>query len=658
MRIGLAFLVLCMAGTAAAQPARRAWIVDGSSPQDAIDAGAHQRMVEHLHERADALAPLRVKAGGVAPLAWPLQAATGFTPFGYTGTAYFVDHDAAFPGHVRDYTCGTRSYDTAAGYNHGGTDYYLWPFPWLLMDEGNVRVVAAAPGVIIEKHDGFFDRDCAIDFATSNAINAVYILQDDGLTAWYLHLRKGSVTGMPVGSRVAAGDYLGQVGSSGPSSLPHLHFELTDDATGQVVDPRSGSCNVAPERWIVPQPYEAPRILSLSTHSAEPETVDCGIADGAPVRDSAHAQDRFRPGDTLWAFAAYADHRNGEVTTFSLLRPDGSTFAQWTFDLASEQLEKPFYSGTAWDWSHVLPADAPIGEWNLQAVFAGQTFRHAFTVAPAIDPNQHGLGGSWADAATPGQVLLLDVQADYYGAGTGLLFGGWFTYDADPTGDRRWYTIQAQVQAGSAATATPIYQTTGGRFDTALATTTNAVGEATLRFDDCTHGTLRYLFTDGSARSGTIPLTRLLANVSCTPLGDDGSAIATDLLSGTWADPANSGQGLVLDVNSQQHLLFGAWYTYSPTSGTTTGPSGQRWYTLQASLPDGVIIDNIGLYETTGGVFDGSEATTTSAVGSARLEFDGCNAATLDYAFNAGADGQRSGSLNLVRVTAPPPGCP
>jgi len=71
-----------------------------------------------------------------------------------------------------------------------------------------------------------------------------------------------------------------------------------------------------------------------------------------------------------------------------------------------------------------------------------------------------------------------------------------------------------------------------------------------------------------------------------------------------------------------------------------------------------MIIDNIGLYETSGGVFDGSAATSTSAVGSARLQFDGCSAATLDYAFNAGADGQRSGSLNLVRVTAPPPGCP
>jgi len=657
MRSVLPVLLLVGATCAMAQPVRRAWIVDGSAPQDAIDASAHARMVEHLRERAAQVAPLRAKAAGVAPLAWPLQAAAGFTPFGYTGTAYFVDHDPAFPGQVRDYTCGARSYDTAAGYNHGGTDYYLWPFPWLLMDEGSVRVVAAAPGVIIEKHDGFFDRDCAIDFATSNAINAVYILQDDGLTAWYLHLRKGSVTRMPIGSRVAAGDVLGQVGSSGPSSLPHLHFELTDDATGQVIDPRHGSCNAAPERWIVAQPYEAPRILSLTTHSAEPETVDCGVADGAAVHDTAHARDRFSPGDTVWAFAAYADHRNGEVTAFSLLRPDGSPFAQWTFDLASEHLERPFYSGTAWDWSYTLPADAPSGEWTLQADFAGQTYRHVFSVAPAIGPNQHGLAGSWANPATPGQGVVLDVQADYYGAGTGLLFGGWFTYDASTTGDRRWYTIQAQVQAASPAITTAIYQTTGGRFDTALATTTDVVGEATLRFDDCTHGTLQYLFTDGSARRGTIPLTRLLDNVSCTPAGDDGSATATDLHAGTWADLSNGGQGLVLDINAAQRVLFGAWYTFAPTADATSGAPGQRWYTLQALLANGTAIDDIGLYETSGGVFDGPQPTTTVPVGSARLAFHGCSAATLDYAFNAGADAPRSGRLDLVRITAPPPGC-
>jgi murein DD-endopeptidase MepM/ murein hydrolase activator NlpD len=327
-------------------------------------------------------APSAAATGGALPdLAWPLEPAPGFDPFGYYGTGYFVDHDARFPGFLQDYTCGERTYDLDTGYNHAGTDYYLWPYPWLMMDSGAVRIVAAAPGVIAGKIDGNFDRDCAI--AGNGGFNAVFVRQDDGLTASYLHMKNGSQTTKAVGERVAAGEFLGLVGSSGPSSLPHLHFELRD-ASNNVVDPLRGACNDAPDRWVVPQPYESPRIDTLTTHSAEPELVDCGFENGEPVHEDPHFADTFAPGATLWAFASYSDHRNGEVTHFSVMRPDASVETSWDFDLASENLPKPFYSGTAWDWSVTLPADAPAGTWTLEAEFAGRVYRHAFTVtAPA-----------------------------------------------------------------------------------------------------------------------------------------------------------------------------------------------------------------------------------------------------------------------------------
>jgi len=328
--------------------------------------------------RKGKLAP--VAPAGSANLQWPLQPVLGFAPFDYYGTAYFVDHDPRFPSSLQDYMCGERTYDLDTGYNHGGTDYYLWPYPWLMMDDDAVRIVAAAPGVIIERIDGNFDRDCAIQ--GNGGFNAVFVRQDDGLVAWYLHMKNGSVTTLRVGDRVAAGDYLGIVGSSGPSSLPHLHFQL-EDASGAVVDPRAGTCNEAPDRWIVLQPYESARIDTLTTHSAEPEFVDCGVADGVPVHEDPHFRDRFAPGDTVWIFAAYSDHRNGDVTHFSLLRPDGTAFASWDFDLASQNLERPFYSGTGWDWSYALPADAPHGTWKVRAEFADSTYEHEFEVAAA-----------------------------------------------------------------------------------------------------------------------------------------------------------------------------------------------------------------------------------------------------------------------------------
>lgn len=653
MRIGLLAAILCCAAAnaAASGPQRRA-LLDGAAV-DAIGEAEHARIVERL--RAAAAAHVPAKAAGVSPLAWPLQPAPSFTPFGYTATVNFVDHDARFPGFVQDYACGSRSYDTAGGYNHHGIDYVLWPFPWLMMDAGDVRVVAAASGTLIEKHDGYFDRDCAIDFGTDDAINAVFIRQDDGLTAWYLHMKKGSVTRVPIGSRIEAGDYLGLVGSSGPSSVPHLHFQLTNDATGEVIDPYHGACNAAPDRWRVPQPYESPRVLSLSTHAAQPEAVDCGVVTGAPVHEAIHAQDRFGPGETVWIHVAFGDHRNGNIAAFELKRPDGSREAQWSFDLADEHLPRPFYSGTAWQWSQALPADAPAGTWSIEVAFGGRTYAHAFTVAPAVALGQRGLSGSWANPATPGQGVLLDAQPDY-GGGASVLFGGWFAYDTSVAGGRRWYTLQGALPATGSSVELPIYATTGGAFDAATATTTTAVGMASLHFDDCMHGTLAYRFTDASARAGTIPLTRLLANIDCGADGGTDTATRGDLHAGTWADPSNGGQGLVLDFDGVQHLLFGAWYTFAPARGAGDA-SAQRWYTLQSTLPDGDTIEAIGLYETTGGTFDGSTPVTTAAVGSARLQFASCTSATLDYAFTAGDNAGRSGRLDLVRLTAPSPAC-
>ena len=73
------------------------------------------------------------------------------------------------------------------------------------------------------------------------------------------------------------------------------------------------------------------------------------------------------------------------------------------------------------------------------------------------------------------------------------------------------------------------------------------VGQATLSFSDCTHGTLSYAFTDGSGRNGSIALSRLGNNVACVP-GGDSTPPGSYYLGGTWYDPVTAGQGFVFDV--------------------------------------------------------------------------------------------------------------
>ena len=44
-----------------------------------------------------------------------------------------------------------------------------------------------------------------------------------------------------------------------------------------------------------------------------------------------------------------------------------------------------------------------------------------------------------------GQGIVMQVMPDFYGAGQGLLFGGWFTFDVTAAGGQRWYSVQGAV---------------------------------------------------------------------------------------------------------------------------------------------------------------------------------------------------------------------
>jgi subtilase family serine protease len=267
---------------------------------------------------------------------------------------------------------------------------------------------------------------------------------------------------------------------------------------------------------------------------------------------------------------------------------------------------------------------------------------------------QRGLTGSWYNPATDGQGLELEVAPD--GNGGYHLFAGWFTYDTTAAGGTRWYTIQGQVGAGQAWASLPIYLTQGGRFDTATPVQTSVVGQGTLEFSDCGHGTLAYAFNDGSGRAGMIPLARITANAGCS---QDGAATTAGIagLGGSWYEPATSGQGFVFDVAPLQNTLFAAWYTYGAAAGAASGAGGQRWYTIQGPLPASGASGSYTIYATSGGAFDRPMTTQTAAVGSATIRFHSCTEATLDYRFSAGENAGRNGSIALTRPLAPATGC-
>jgi murein DD-endopeptidase MepM/ murein hydrolase activator NlpD len=135
----------------------------------------------------------------------------------------------------------------ASGQTHRGdgarfSDYYAYGQPVLAAAEG--RVVTAAIGQVEDPHamqqpgetvEAYYTRLKADQMtrvaqgATAIAGNYVVIDHGNGEFSLYAHLKPGSVR-VHAGEMVRAGQELGQVGSSGNSTEPHLHFQVCDNA--------------------------------------------------------------------------------------------------------------------------------------------------------------------------------------------------------------------------------------------------------------------------------------------------------------------------------------------------------------------------------------------------------------------------------------------
>jgi hypothetical protein len=282
-----------------------------------------------------------------------------------------------------------------------------------------------------------------------------------------------------------------------------------------------------------------------------------------------------------------------------------------------------------------------------------------------VNLNQQGLTGTWYNPLTSGQGIVTQVFPDLIASGQGLLAGGWFTFDVAPQGGadkQRWYSLQGAVSSANPTATIGIYTATGGNFNAGPVVSQTKVGTATIAFSDCTHGTLGYTFTDGSGRSGYIPLSRLDTSVSCSAAGDTGANAGKGLLSGAWYDPNTSGQGLLFDISPSQNILFAGWYTFAPNGQQVGGGASQRWYTLQSLLTPngsatGLYLTNVPIYTAAGGVFDNPVKPASAQVGSATVSFSNCNTLQISYTFSGGTNAGQSGTLNLLRTGPTPAGC-
>jgi hypothetical protein len=332
--------------------------------RERIQAGIRTN-IERL-EREGRLPAARPEA---VPLAWPLRKAAGVTDFHVDGISNYVDHNPAVPNLVLDWNCGSRTYDQSSGYNHAGIDMFISPFPWKKVDDNAVEIIAAAPGTIVDKRDGNFDRNCSLN---GTQWNAVYIRHADNSIAWYGHMKNGSLTSKGIGDTVVTGEKIGIVGSSGNSTGPHLHFELRNNLN-QLQDPFQGPCNTMnPTGWWVEQePYRVSRINALMTQSAAPVSPAC------PTTEITNQKSIFQAGEQIVTAAYFRDQINGEQVQYSLLQPDGTAFQAWTQTFTST------FNSSRWWWFWTIPTNPLNGTWKLRAVYNSVTYETPFIVGQA-----------------------------------------------------------------------------------------------------------------------------------------------------------------------------------------------------------------------------------------------------------------------------------
>lgn len=123
-------------------------------------------------------------------------------------------------------------------------------------------------------------------------------------------------------------------------------------------------------------------------------------------------------------------------------------------------------------------------------------------------------------------------------------------------------------------------------------------------------------------------------------------------LTGSWFNPATSGQGFLFDVVVAQEppQMVVYWFTYDTESG---GPEAQRWFVAQGPIEGETDTVTLDVLLVTGGIFNQPEPVEANIVGTAELTFASCTEATLTFNIDFNGDpGQNiSGAIPIERLS-------
>ncbi|MCF8246890.1 MAG: M23 family metallopeptidase [Saprospiraceae bacterium] len=256
------------------------------------------------------------------------------------------------PSGISDHQCGSKTYD-----GHQGTDFVLPSF--VAMDAGH-DVLAAADGEVTFVLDTLFDRETVSDVLKGLG-NYIAIRHTNGHYSYYGHLRKNSSL-VTVGQQVQEGEVIAQVGSSGNSTDPHLHFELWHDSLF-LVDPFAGPCGNPQSLWLTDLTYETDFRIWDSGMAEKTLTIDelrerQGLSDCCP-----YIMDETQTNPTSF-WAQLIGLRTDDVLTIEWHTPQNQLW--FSFDVVMDRDWWYYYY-----WSYIDPGLPTEGWWSVRLLLNG-----------------------------------------------------------------------------------------------------------------------------------------------------------------------------------------------------------------------------------------------------------------------------------------------
>jgi hypothetical protein len=187
-------------------------------------------------------------------------------------------------------------------------DYYAWDFVdktrTPAATEG-MSIVSATNGMVVGHRNDFPGSCYPSCSGTGSFGNYVFVHNDDGTYVEYLHMKMGSVV-VTDGQRVEVGDPIGQVGRTGNTTGPHLHFGFQKSTSGTGNNPSEG-VSIESEFIGISHPFEGENITSNNPgHGSTPPTITTTeLPQGTPGQGyTAHLNAIGGAGGYTWSVSA------------------------------------------------------------------------------------------------------------------------------------------------------------------------------------------------------------------------------------------------------------------------------------------------------------------------------------------------------------------